>query len=177
MNEAAILAARRNKKIITMSEFEEAVDRVIAGPERTQPRDGHRTRSAARPTTKVATRFVGHFLEQHDQPHKVTIVSRGMAGGYTRYLPDEEVHYRTPQMIKDMLCSALGGHAAEEMIFGEASTGPSDDIEQGHPDRPGDGHALRHEREARAADLRPQRRAGVPRPRNLGDARLQREDR
>ena len=127
VNEAAILAARRNKKIITMSEFEEAVDRVIAGPERRS-----RVMSVEE---KRRTAFhegghtvLGFFLEQSDKPHKVTIVARGMAGGYTRYLPDEEVHYRTPQMIKDMLCAALGGHAAEEMIYGEASTGPSDDI-------------------------------------------------
>ena len=73
---------------------------------------------------------VAHFLEHHDPPHKVTIVSRGMAGGYTRFLPDEETHYRTPSMFRDQLCSALGGHAAEELVFGEASTGPSNDIEQ-----------------------------------------------
>ncbi len=74
--------------------------------------------------------MVGHFMEHHDPPHKVTIVSRGMAGGYTRFLPDEESHYRTRSMFRDQLCTALGGHAAEELIFGEASTGPSNDIEQ-----------------------------------------------
>jgi len=129
VNEAAILAARRNKKIITMKEFEEAVDRVIAGPER-----------KSRVMTEREKRLTayhegGHtvcafFLKHHDPPHKVTIVSRGMAGGYTRFLPDEETHYRTPSMFKDQLVSALGGHAAEELIYGEASTGPSNDIEQ-----------------------------------------------
>jgi len=129
VNEAAILAARRNKKIITMKEFEEAVDRVIAGPER-----------KSRVMTEKEKRLTayhegGHtvcaaFLDHHDPPHKVTIVSRGMAGGYTRFLPDEETHYRTPSMFKDQLVSALGGHAAEELIYGEASTGPSNDIEQ-----------------------------------------------
>src|SRR5690606_31137045 len=64
-----------------------------------------------------------------DPPHKITIVSRGMAGGYTRFLSDEESHYRTPTMFRDQLATALGGHAAEEMVFGEASTGPSNDIE------------------------------------------------
>jgi cell division protease FtsH len=73
---------------------------------------------------------VAHFMEHHDPPHKVTIVSRGMAGGYTRFLPDEESHYKTGSMFRDQLCTALGGHAAEELIFGEASTGPSNDIEQ-----------------------------------------------
>jgi cell division protease FtsH len=127
VNEAAILAARRNKKIISMDEFEEAVDRVIAGPER-------KSRVMTLREKKVTAyheaghAIIGHFMENHDPPHKITIVSRGMAGGYTRFLPDEETHYRTPKMFKDMLCSALGGHAAEELIFGEASTGPSDDI-------------------------------------------------
>jgi cell division protease FtsH len=129
VNEAAILAARRNKKIITMKEFEEAVDRVIAGPERKS--------RVMSPFEKRLTAYHegGHticafFLDHHDPPHKVTIVSRGMAGGYTRFLPDEETHYRTPSMFKDQLVSALGGHAAEELIYGEASTGPSNDIEQ-----------------------------------------------
>ncbi len=129
VNEAAILAARRNKKIITMDEFEEAVDRVIAGPERKSrvmsPKEKHLTAYHEGGHTVVA-----HFLKHHDPPHKVTIVSRGMAGGYTRFLPDEESHYRTPSMFKDQLSTALGGHAAEEMIYGEASTGPSNDIEQ-----------------------------------------------
>jgi len=129
VNEAAILAARRNKKIITMGEFEEAVDRVIAGPER-------KSRVMSLHEKKVTAyhegghTVVAHFMEHHDPPHKVTIVSRGMAGGYTRFLPDEESHYRTRSMFRDQLCTALGGHAAEELIFGEASTGPSNDIEQ-----------------------------------------------
>ncbi len=129
VNEAAILAARRNKKIITMSEFEEAVDRVIAGPER-------KSRVMSEHEKKVTAyhegghTVVSHFMEHHDPPHKVTIVARGMAGGYTRFLPDEESHYRTRSMFRDQLCTALGGHAAEELIFGEASTGPSNDIEQ-----------------------------------------------
>jgi cell division protease FtsH len=129
VNEAAILAARRNKKIITMSEFEEAVDRVIAGPERKS--------RVMSPHEKKLTAYhegghtvLAHFMPHHDPPHKVTIVSRGMAGGYTRFLPDEESHYRTPSMFRDQLVTALGGHAAEEIIFGESSTGPSNDIEQ-----------------------------------------------
>ena len=129
VNEAAILAARRNKKIITMKEFEEAVDRVIAGPERkSRVMTQHEKRLTA--YHEGGHTVCAFFLEHHDPPHKVTIVSRGMAGGYTRFLPDEETHYRTPSMFKDQLVSALGGHAAEELIYGEASTGPSNDIEQ-----------------------------------------------
>jgi len=129
VNEAAILAARRNKKIITMSEFEEAVDRVIAGPERkSRVMSQHEKKLTA--YHEGGHTVVAHFMEHHDPPHKVTIVSRGMAGGYTRFLPDEESHYRTRSMFCDHLCAALGGHAAEELVFGEASTGPSNDIEQ-----------------------------------------------
>ena len=129
VNEAAILAARRNKKIISMNEFEEAVDRVIAGPERkSRVMSQHEKKLTA--YHEGGHTVVAHFLEHHDPPHKVTIVSRGMAGGYTRFLPDEEAHYRTRNMFKDQLCAALGGHAAEELIFGESSTGPSNDLEQ-----------------------------------------------
>ncbi|MCA9825715.1 MAG: ATP-dependent zinc metalloprotease FtsH [Dehalococcoidia bacterium] len=128
VNEAAILAARRNKKIITMAEFEEAVDRVIAGPERKSRVMSERERKVTA-YHEGGHAVVGHLMAKHDPPHKITIVSRGMAGGYTRFLPDEESHYRTPTMFRDQLATALGGHAAEEMVFGEASTGPSNDIE------------------------------------------------
>jgi cell division protease FtsH len=129
VNEAAILAARRSKKIITMDEFEEAVDRVIAGPER---KSRVMTQQEKRVTAyhEGGHVVVGHFMAHHDRPHKVTIVSRGLAGGYTRFLPEEESHYLTASMFRDQLCTALAGHAAEELVFGEASTGPSDDIEQ-----------------------------------------------
>lgn len=129
VNEAAILAARRNKKIISMNEFEEAIDRVSMGPER-------KSRVMSEHEKKVTAFHEGghtilaHLMEHHDPPHKVTIVARGMAGGYTKFLPDEETHYRTRRMFRDQLAVALGGHAAEELIFGEASTGPSNDIEQ-----------------------------------------------
>jgi cell division protease FtsH len=129
VNEAAILAARRNKKIITMNEFEEAVDRVIAGPERkSRVMTAHEKKLTAYHEGGHAV--VGHFMEHHDRPYKITIISRGMAGGFTRFLPDEESHYRTPSMFRDQLCAALGGMAAEELVMGEASTGPSNDIEQ-----------------------------------------------
>jgi len=129
VNEAAILAARRNKKIITMQEFHEAVDRVVAGPERKSRVMSEREKRLTA-YHEAGHAVVAHFLEHHDPPHKVTIVMRGMAGGFTRFLPDEEVHYRTKSMFRDQLCAALGGHAAEELVFGEASTGPSNDIEQ-----------------------------------------------
>ncbi|MEO9256270.1 MAG: cell division protein FtsH, partial [Tepidiformaceae bacterium] len=129
INEAAILAARRNKTVISMDEFEEAVDRVIAGPERkSRVMTAHEKRVTA--YHEGGHVVVAHFMEHHDRPHKVTIISRGLSGGSTRFLPDEESHYLTPSMFRDQLCTALAGYAAEELIFGETSTGPSDDIEQ-----------------------------------------------
>ncbi len=127
VNEAAILAARVNRKRVTMHEFEEAIDRVMMGPERKS-----RVRSA-RENEMVAYHEAGHaivafMLEDFDPLYKITIVSRGMAGGYTLALPDEDRHINTKAYLDKRLAMALGGHAAEELVFGEMSTGPSDDI-------------------------------------------------
>ena len=127
VNEAAILAARVNRKRVTMLEFEEAIDRVMMGPERKS-----RVRSA-RENEMVAYHEAGHavvafMLDGFDPLYKITIVSRGMAGGYTLALPDEDRHINTKAYLEQRLAMALGGHAAEELIFGEMSTGPSDDI-------------------------------------------------
>jgi cell division protease FtsH len=127
VNEAAILAARVNRKRITTHEFEEAIDRVMMGPERKS-----RVRSA-RENEMVAYHEAGHaivafMLKDFDPLYKITIVSRGMAGGYTLALPEEDRHINTKAYLEKRLAMALGGHAAEELIFGEMSTGPSDDI-------------------------------------------------
>jgi cell division protease FtsH len=127
VNEAAILAARVNKKRVGMREFEEAIDRVMMGPERKS-----RVRSA-RENEMVAYHESGHaivayMLEDFDPLYKITIVSRGMAGGYTLALPEEDRHINTKAYLEKRLAMALGGHAAEEIVFGEMSTGPSDDI-------------------------------------------------
>ncbi len=129
INEGAILAARRNKKTIGMSELEEAIDRVIAGPERKSRVMSDREKKL------TAYHEGGHavamrFLEQHDPVHKITIISRGMMGGYTRSLPPEDRYYMTRSQFKAMLASALGGHAAEQVVFGEISTGAENDIEK-----------------------------------------------
>jgi cell division protease FtsH len=127
INEAAILAARRSKKTIGMSEMQEAIDRVIAGPER-------RSRIISE-REKLVTAYhegghavVGRFLKNHDPVHKITIISRGMMGGYTRFLPSEDRYLMTKSQFEDMLASSLGGHAAEKVIFGEMSTGAENDI-------------------------------------------------
>jgi cell division protease FtsH len=127
VNEAAILAARRNKKKIGMPEFEEAVDRVQMGPERKS--------KVISPKEKemVAFHEAGHAvvafcLQDYDPLHKVTIVARGMAGGYTMALPEEDRTLYSKAYFQKRLAFALGGQVAEEVKFGEMTTGPSDDI-------------------------------------------------
>jgi cell division protease FtsH len=127
VNEAAIMAARQNKKRVSMPDFEEAIDRVMLGPERKS-----RVRSA-RENEMVAYHESGHALvayklEGFDPLFKITIVSRGMAGGYTQALPEEDRHLNTRSYLEKMLAMMLGGHSAEEAVFGEMSTGASDDI-------------------------------------------------
>ncbi|HEX6030025.1 MAG TPA: ATP-dependent zinc metalloprotease FtsH [Tepidiformaceae bacterium] len=129
VNEAAMLAARRNKASIGMPELEEAIERVIAGPERRSRIMSYEERRLMA-YHEGGHAVVAHLMEHHDRPQKVTIVSRGAAAGYTRFLPGEEVHFQTPQMFRDQICAALGGHAAEQLVFGQASTGPSNDLEQ-----------------------------------------------
>jgi cell division protease FtsH len=127
INEGAILAARRNKNAIGMDELEEAIDRVLAGPE-------SRSRvMSEKERLLTAYHESGHavamrFLQHHDPVQKVTIVPRGMVGGYTRPLPTEDRHYMTRSQFEAMLTSALGGHASEQVVFGEISTGAENDI-------------------------------------------------
>ncbi len=129
VNEAAILAARRNRRSIGIAEFQEAIERVIAGPER-------RSRIMT-PKEKeiVAYHEAGHavamhVLPKHDPVHKVTIVPRGMAGGYTMPLPEEESNLRTKDKFRDELAALLGGRVAEEIRFADVTTGASNDLEQ-----------------------------------------------
>ena len=129
INEAAILAARRNKKAISMSELEEAIDRVIAGPERKSRVMSDREK-AITAYHESGHALVGRMLKNHDPVHKVSIIARGMMGGYTRFLPAEDRYFWTKSQFEDMIAAALGGHVAEVLIFGEMSTGPQNDIER-----------------------------------------------
>ncbi len=129
VNEAAILAARKNKKVISMQEFEEAVDRVIAGPERKSRIIGEREK-AITAYHEVGHALVARFLPNVDPVHKISIIARGMMGGYTRVLPTEDRYLWTRSQFKDFLAFALGGHVAEELIFNEITTGPGNDIER-----------------------------------------------
>jgi cell division protease FtsH len=129
INEAAILAARRNRKAISLSELEEAIDRVIGGPERKSRVMSDREK-AITAYHESGHALVGRMLKNHDPVHKVSIIARGMMGGYTRFLPAEDRYFWTKSQFEDMIAAALGGHVAEVLIFGEMSTGPQNDIER-----------------------------------------------
>src|SRR3972149_4729621 len=107
VNEASILAARRGKKKVTMPEFDEAVDRVIAGPERKSRVISQREREIIA-YHEAGHAMVGYLLPNADPPYKISIVSRGMAGGFTRFLPEEDRHLYTKTQFKDMLAATLG---------------------------------------------------------------------
>ena len=129
VNEAAILAARADKKSIFMEEFEEAVDRIVGGPERKSriisPREKEMTAYH-----EAGHALVAHNLPHADRVHKISIVSRGNMGGHTSLLPNEDRYLWTKNQFGDMLSVMMGGRVAEEMIFSEVTTGASNDIER-----------------------------------------------
>jgi len=129
MNEAALLAARLGRMWITASELEAAVDRVIAGPERQSRRISERERRVAA-YHEAGHALVAHLVENADPVHKVSIVSRGSAGGMTWVLPTEDRYFWSESQLRDILAYALGGMAAEEIAFGQITTGSSSDLEQ-----------------------------------------------
>jgi len=129
MNEAAILAARRNHRAIALADIEEAVDRIIAGPARKSRVISERERRVTA-YHELGHALVANGLPNCDPVHKVTIVGRGRAGGFTQFLPSEDRSLWTRSQFMDTLASILGGHVAEEMVFGEVTTGASNDIER-----------------------------------------------
>ena len=129
LNEAAILAARRNKRKIGMSELEEAIDRVVAGPARKSRIISEREK-AITGYHEVGHALVARMLPNTDPVHKVSIVARGQAGGFTMLLPTEDRYLWSKPQFEDMLAYVLGGHVAELIIFGEVTTGASNDIER-----------------------------------------------
>src|SRR5438270_483848 len=129
LNEAAILGARRNKRSIGMSELEEAIDRVVAGPARKSRIISEREK-AITAYHEVGHALVARMLPNTDPVHKVSIVARGQAGGFTMLLPTEDRYLWSKPQFEDMLAYALGGHVAEMIIFGEVTTGASNDIER-----------------------------------------------
>jgi cell division protease FtsH len=129
LNEAAILAARRNRRTISMSEMEEAIDRVVAGPARKSRIISEREK-AITAYHEVGHALVARMLPNTDPVHKVSIVARGQAGGFTMLLPTEDRYLWSKPQFEDVLAYALGGHVAELLIFGEVTTGASNDIER-----------------------------------------------
>jgi cell division protease FtsH len=131
LNEAAILAARRNKRAVSMAEMEEAVDRVIMGPQRPSRRVTERDKEVFA-FHEAGHAVVAYLLPNGDPVHKVTIVGRGFAGGYTMTLPEEERVVHTRAQMKDILTDMLGGRAAEEIAFDkeEITTGAQNDLER-----------------------------------------------
>lgn len=129
VNEAAIVAARKNKKSIAMRDCEEAIERVLLGPERKS--------HIITPEEKrlIAYHEAGHAVVMHmlpkcDPVRKVTIVARGMAGGVTWSMPDDDSNLKTSGEFEDMIAGALGGRLAEEIVFGEVTNGAANDLEQ-----------------------------------------------
>ena len=129
INESALLTARAGKKTITMFELEEGIMRVLAGPEK-------KTRLLSEEERLITAyhemghALVGHFLPNCDPVHKISVVSRGQALGYTISLPTEDKFLITRASLNDQLAMTLGGRAAEELVFNEITTGASNDIEK-----------------------------------------------
>ncbi len=129
VNEAALLAARHGKREVTQVELEEGIMRVIAGPEKKTRvmSDKERLVTAFH---EMGHAIVGHYLEFSDPVHKISIVSRGQALGYTISMPQEDRFLTTRAELLDSMAMTLGGRAAEEIIFSEITTGASNDIEK-----------------------------------------------
>jgi cell division protease FtsH len=129
VNEAALLAARRGRKTIGENELEEGVMRVIAGPEKkTRLLSEHERKVTA--YHEMGHALVGHYLPHCDPVHKISIISRGAALGYTISLPSEDKFLTTKSALMDQLAMTLGGRAAEELVFHEVTTGAANDIEK-----------------------------------------------
>jgi len=129
VNEAALLSARYGKKVIGMHELEEGIMRVLAGPEK-KTRIISEKEKAITAYHEMGHALVGHFLEHTDPVHKISVVSRGQALGYTISLPIEDKFLTTKGELMDTLAMTLGGRAAEEVVFGEITTGAANDLEK-----------------------------------------------
>lgn len=128
-NEAALLAVRKNEKLIGMQDFEEAITRVIAGPEKKSRAINEHDRKL------TAYHEAGHavvmqLLVHSDPVHEISIIPRGMAGGYTMHLPEEDRSYTSKEKLKDDMVGLLGGRVAEKLILSDISTGAKNDIDR-----------------------------------------------
>ena len=161
VNEAALLAARRNHTEVTMDDFEQAKDKVMMGAER---KSLVITENEKR---SIAFHEAGHALvrmltPKADPVHKVTIIPRGRALGVTHFLPVDERHIYTSEWCEDQLSALLGGRAAEILVLGEATTGAGRRPQSGHRSGAAHGDEVGDERGARSADVRRRAGAGLP---------------
>jgi cell division protease FtsH len=129
LNEAALVAARRNKKKIDMSDIDEATDRVIAGPAKKSRVISEKERRIVA-YHEAGHTVIGMVLDNAEMVHKVTIVPRGQAGGYAVMLPKEDRYFMTKQDLLDKITGLLGGRVAEEIVFNEVSTGAHNDFQR-----------------------------------------------
>jgi len=129
INEAALLSARTGKREIGQEELEEGIMRVIAGPEKKTRVMSEKERLVTA-YHEMGHAIVGHFLEHSDPVHKISVISRGQALGYTISMPQEDRFLTTRAELEDTMAMTLGGRAAEEIVFGEITTGASNDIEK-----------------------------------------------
>ncbi len=128
VNEAAILAARKNKKTVSNHDFHEAIERLLLGPER-KSRVITRAEQQITAFHEAGHAVLGYLMPNSDPVHKVTIIPRGMSGGSTLFLPEEDRSYVSRSQMKDRIVVGLGGRAAEEIVFNEVTTGASSDLE------------------------------------------------
>ncbi|MEW5898728.1 MAG: ATP-dependent zinc metalloprotease FtsH [Bacillota bacterium] len=129
VNEAALLAARYNKKEIGMRELEDSIERVIAGPEKKSKVISEKEKKLVS-YHEAGHAVVGYLLPNTDPVHKVSIIPRGRAGGYTLLLPKEDRYYMTKSMLLDQVTMLLAGRVAEELVLKEISTGAQNDLER-----------------------------------------------
>ncbi|WP_282174179.1 ATP-dependent zinc metalloprotease FtsH [Cytobacillus firmus] len=129
LNEAALVAARRNKKKIDMTDLDEASDRVIAGPAKKSRVISKKERNIVA-FHEAGHTVIGLVLDEAEMVHKVTIVPRGQAGGYAVMLPKEDRYFQTKPELLDKIVGLLGGRVAEEIVFGEVSTGAHNDFQR-----------------------------------------------
>ena len=130
LNEAALISARKNLPVITMQTMEDAVLKVIAGPEKRSLVNIERDFGASRPSTRRATLLPAYFLSTQEPVHQITIVPRGNALGLTISLPDQDTLHTTRNEMRDRIVVLLGGRVAEQLEFDDISTGASNDLQR-----------------------------------------------
>ena len=129
INESILLAARKDKNTVTLEDLEEAMVKVMMGPEKKSKIISEKEKKLTA-YHEAGHAVVSRFLPTHDTVHQISIIPRGMAGGYTMYKPNEDKSYRSKSEMKEHIVSLLGGRVAEQLVLDDVSTGASNDIER-----------------------------------------------